>query len=86
MRRADFDSEADYYRAHRAAFTLALELGCTPKEAEAVMRRRGSLEARQAWKEGRSDRLGASMEMPPCSLELPGAPEPEERREPYWID
>jgi len=34
MRRADFASDAEYYRAHRRAFLLAQELGCTPAEAE----------------------------------------------------
>jgi len=38
MRRADFASEAEYYRAHREAFLLALELGCTPAEAERRMK------------------------------------------------
>ncbi len=36
-------SLAERYRAHRAAFTLALELGCTPKEAELELRRREAL-------------------------------------------
>jgi len=31
---------ADHYRAHREAFALAQELGCTPREAEAELRRR----------------------------------------------
>lgn len=33
-------SLAEKYRAHRRAFELALELGCTPREAERVLRRR----------------------------------------------
>ena len=33
-------SLAQRYRAHREAFTLALELGCTPREAEAEIARR----------------------------------------------
>lgn len=32
-------SEAERYRAHREAFCLAMELGCTPREAEARLRR-----------------------------------------------
>lgn len=48
MRRADFPSDAAYYRAHRAAFTLALELGCTPKDAEDEMRRRHARERDRA--------------------------------------
>lgn len=37
---ARYASEAERLRAHREAFTLALELGCTPREAEAELRRR----------------------------------------------
>ena len=33
-------SLAAQYRRHREAFCLALELGCTPREAEAELRRR----------------------------------------------
>ena len=33
-------SLAEQYRAHREAFELALELGCTPKEAGRELRRR----------------------------------------------
>lgn len=33
-------SPAEQFRAARLAFELAMELGCTPKEAERVMRRR----------------------------------------------
>lgn len=33
-------SLAERLRAHRAAFTLAQVLGCTPREAEAELRRR----------------------------------------------
>lgn len=39
-------SEADRLRAHRAAFNLALELGVTPREAEAVLAQRA---ARDRW-------------------------------------
>lgn len=31
-------SQAEKWRRHREAFTLALELGCTPREAEAKIR------------------------------------------------
>jgi hypothetical protein len=37
---------AERMRAHREAFTLALELGCTPREAEAEIARR---QARLSW-------------------------------------
>lgn len=39
-------SLAERYRAHRVAFKLAQQLGCTPKEAEAEIARRA---ARQRW-------------------------------------
>lgn len=39
MIRRRFASEAEYYRHHRKVFLLALELGVTPAEAEAQMRR-----------------------------------------------
>lgn len=38
MRRADFPSDAAYYRAHRQVFLLAQELRCTPVEAERRMK------------------------------------------------
>lgn len=41
---ARYASQAEYYRAHRAAFLLSLELGCTPKEAQAEIDRRASRE------------------------------------------
>lgn len=37
--RRRFASQAEYYRHHRQVFLLAQEMGCTPKEAEAEMRR-----------------------------------------------
>lgn len=37
---ARYASEAERLRAHREAFTLALQLGCTPREAERELRRR----------------------------------------------
>ncbi len=48
-------SLAERLRRHRMAFELALELGCTPKEAEEELDRR---EARRRWEEAR-DRLNA---------------------------
>lgn len=41
-------SLAEHYRAHRAAFDLALEMGCTPKEAAMELRRRAAIEREQA--------------------------------------
>jgi hypothetical protein len=53
-------SLAEHYRAHRAAFELALELGCTPKEAADELRRR---EARARDREAMA-RLQAKMNAP----------------------
>lgn len=39
MKRADFKTDAAYYRHHREVFNLALELGCTPAMAEQEMQR-----------------------------------------------
>lgn len=33
-------SLAEQYRAHRAAFELAMELGCTPRQASQILRDR----------------------------------------------
>jgi len=41
-------SDAERYRAHREAFTLALELGCTPVEAADELRRRAAAKADRA--------------------------------------
>lgn len=35
---------AEYYRHHKRCFDLALELGCTPKEAECELRKRETAE------------------------------------------
>lgn len=40
---ARYASEAERLRAHREAFNLALELGITPREAEAELRRRRAI-------------------------------------------
>lgn len=42
-------SLAEHYRAHRAAFVLAQELGCTPKEAEQELHLRELRAKREAW-------------------------------------
>lgn len=46
-------SLAEHYRAHREAFTLALELGITPREAEIEVRKR---QARLRWLAGEQRR------------------------------
>ncbi|MEQ1499174.1 MAG: hypothetical protein ABL914_10970 [Novosphingobium sp.] len=40
---ARYATEADRLRAHNQAFKLAMELGCTPKDAEVELRRRAGL-------------------------------------------
>ena len=50
-------SLAEHYRAHREAFTLALELGITPRAAEAVIRDR---QARLRWLAGEQRREARS--------------------------
>lgn len=52
--------DAAYFRAHREAFLLALELGCTPKEAE---RRIATIKANEAHRAA-ADRLAAKMNAP----------------------
>ncbi len=80
MRRADFNSDAEYYRAHRHVFLLAQELGCTPIEAERELKRR----ERQAC----AARLKAKIEAPlvPGLAELAcrSSHDPDEPREPWW--
>ena len=72
-------SLAEQYRRHRQAFLLALELGCTPREAEAEMRRR---EARERWRAGR-DRFEARMAAP---VDAPGMSENRGERDPQpWM-
>ena len=57
-------SLAERYRAHGEAFVLALELGCTPREAEAEIRRR---QARLRWlgAEQRRQRKAKAPLLPP---------------------
>lgn len=70
-------SLAERYRAHRAAFTLALELGITPREAEAMIRQR---EARLRWL-GAEQRRQARLHTPFASQ----APAPDERDPEPWM-
>jgi len=54
MERRQFETLADYYRAHRATLELAREMGCTPREAESELRRRDRL-ARRAARDAQQD-------------------------------
>lgn len=79
------DSLAERYRAHRAAFQLALQLGCTPKEAEAELAKRADQEKRQSahaeWLKGRA-RLEALKNTP---LRPIHCADPEPPTQPYWL-
>lgn len=69
-------SAAERYRAHRAAFELALELRCTPREAEQELARRA---ARRAWEESR-DRLNRKI----AGHAQPHPPSNEDPPLPWW--
>ena len=68
-------SLAEHYRAHRAAFELARELGCTPKEAELVLARR---KAHEEWQRGHA-RLEALRNAPIHRAD------PEPPAQPWWL-
>jgi phage terminase small subunit len=68
-------SLAERYRAHREAFELARELGCTPKEAEAELARR---RARENWQRSH-DRLEALRNAPIHRAD------PEPPPQPWWL-
>ncbi|HQS69260.1 MAG: hypothetical protein B7Y36_18285 [Novosphingobium sp. 28-62-57] len=75
-------SLAERYRAHRAAFELAQQLGCTPKEAEAELARRA---ARKDWLE-RNARLEALKNAPLHPIHRPiHRADPEPPPQPYWL-
>ena len=61
-------SLAEKYRAHRKAFTLALELDCTPAEAAAELARR---EARECWEKTEARLLAKCGGMPDASVRGP---------------
>lgn len=75
-------SLAERYRAHRRAFELALELDCTPREAEAVLRMRDAqAKVRARWQKCER-RLQADRAVEPTA-----APREEETvdREPWMM-
>lgn len=76
-------SLAERYRAHGEAFRLALELGCTPREAECELERRA---AHARWEETRN-RLAARMNAAPraqISAPMPDRDGPA-RNEPWMM-
>lgn len=75
-------SLAEKYRAHRQAFLLALELGCTPKEAEAEIRRIAEREKLRALRD-RREALRVRMNGP-LPRAIAGA-EPEPKTEPWMM-
>ncbi len=78
---ARYASEAERLRAHRRAFELALELGCTPREAEQEIAR---IEARERHR-ARADRLAAKMAAPLTAAPIHMA-EPEGPRRPWYVE
>ncbi len=75
-------SLAEHYRAHRQAFTLALEKGCTPREAEAELARRA---AHDRWKNVAAKcRAKRSQSEPSIATDIRAGHEPEETRGPWW--
>lgn len=82
MARSSNQSLAAYYRAHRKAFDLAMELDCTPREAEAELERRA---ARDRW-QGTKARLQATLAAPlPATTSMARAGhDPDEEPRPQW--
>lgn len=76
---ARFASEAERLRAHRQAFLLAQELGCTPRDAEKEIARIAARERHRA----RMDRLAAKMAAPVQTSPIHMA-EPEGPRRPWY--
>lgn len=70
-------TQAEIWRAHREAFTLALELGCTPKDA---MREIARIKAREAHRAA-ADRLAAKL----AARITPAAPPQADRAEPWMM-
>lgn len=60
---------AEQYRRHREAFTLALELGCTPKEAEQELKRRAARERNQAAQQRLAQKMAG--DAPKQTAEIP---------------
>lgn len=59
-----FASKAEYFRHHRQVFTLALELGVTPVEAEKRMK---AVEERETHR-AKMARRGLQSDLPPLRL------------------
>lgn len=72
---ASTTSLAEYYRRHREAFELALELRCTPKEAERILRRRTTV------RRAACGRLAPPAQAAPSTDIEPIEPEPSEYRD-----
>ena len=56
------NTSAEYYRRHREAFLLALELGCTPKAAEQELRRRDKVRRAACGRRMQSETTSADIE------------------------
>jgi hypothetical protein len=79
MARRKFASRAEELRHHRKCFELALELGCTPAEADSMMAR---VEARERHR-ALCRRQGHQNPLPP--LKLPTTRDEFERWEAAWM-
>lgn len=78
-------SLAEHYRAHREAFLLAQEMGCTPKEAAAELKNRA---ARKEWLDGQV-RLRAKLatdDRLSLSALRAGHTDEDAPRAPWWQD
>lgn len=71
---ARHQTTAEQLRAHRAAFTLALELGCTPREAEQELRRRAAKAREEESKRRMAAKLAAPVRCRAITLAEPEAP------------
>ena len=72
-------TQAEKWRAHRAAFELAQELGCTPKDATREIAR---IKARETYRAS-ADRLAAKMNTPLVPASLPQ--DERERTDERWM-
>ena len=75
-------SQAEKWRAHGEAFRLALELGCTPREAEAKIAGIAAHERHRA----AADRLAAKMNAPLAPAGFgPGSDDGERDPQPWMM-
>lgn len=76
-----FASKAEYYRHHRKVMELALELGCTPRDAEKRMK---AVEERERHR-AKLARKGLQSELPPLILRPDDQPVHFEQFDAPWM-